>query len=317
MPRPQWIRRLSRRDRVEALRWTVLIAAPGGPAKEQWGDTWFARDLIAALRRHGQRAKLVTRSGALAPERAEDDVVLVLRGLRQVTPTRSGRATWLLWVISHPDLVEEDEASQFDAVFAASRHWSKAAALGAAPLLQATDPARFNPRASIPDTGADVLFVGSTRGVIRPIVRDAIKGGLHPRVFGVGWEGLIDPALIAGEFLPNEELPAAYASARVVLNDHWPDMAAEGFLSNRLFDACATGARVISDEAVGLREVFGDFVRSYGTTGDLSELVNGYEGNFPDHRSRVSFADQIRREHSFDARAERLIHEVQQLRGSR
>lgn len=321
--RPQWIRALSGRDRPDALRWSVVIAAPGGSAKEQWGDTWFARDLIDALRRQGQRAKLVTRGGAESPERADDDVVLVLRGLRRVSPIRSGRTNrsdptrWLLWVISHPDLVEVDEASEFDAVFAASEHWSKAHALGAVPLLQATNPARFNPRAATPDTGAELLFVGSTRGVMRPIVRDAIGAGLRPSVHGVGWDGLIDTALIAGEFLPNEDLPAAYGSARVVLNDHWPDMAAEGFLSNRLFDASATGTRVISDRAAGITDVFGDFVRVYDTSNELAHLVSHQESGFPDRHDRLTFAEHIAHEHSFDARAAQLIQSVQQLRDFR
>jgi len=222
----------------------------------------------------------------------------------------------LLWVISHPDLVEVDEAGEFDAVFAASQHWSKAHALGAVPLLQATNPARFNPRAAIPDTGAELLFVGSTRGAMRPIVRDAIGAGLRPTVHGVGWDGLVDPAFIAGEFLPNEDLPAAYASARVVLNDHWPDMAAEGFLSNRLFDACATGTRVISDPAVGITDVFGDFVRAYETSNELAELVGEQQSAFPDRPDRLAFADRIAQEHSFDARARQLIESVHQLRGS-
>jgi len=265
---------------------------------------------------------LVTRGGAEPPERADDDVVLVLRGLRRVSPIRAGRTNrsdptrWLLWVISHPDLVEVDEASEFDAVFAASQHWSKAHALGAVPLLQATNPARFNPRAAIPDTGAELLFVGSTRGAMRPIVRDAIGAGLRPTVHGVGWDGLVDPAFIAGEFLPNEDLPAAYASARVVLNDHWPDMAAEGFLSNRLFDACATGTRVISDPAVGITDVFGDFVRAYETSNELAELVGEQQSAFPDRPDRLAFADRIAQEHSFDARARQLIESVHQLRGS-
>ena len=40
-----------------------------------------------------------------------------------------------------------------------------------------------------------------------------------------------------------------YSSAKIVLNDHWPDMRAHGFLSNRLYDALACGAFVISDAA--------------------------------------------------------------------
>jgi spore maturation protein CgeB len=152
---------------------------------------------------------------------------------------------------------------------------------------------------------------------MRPIVRDAIVAGLQPRVFGVGWQDLIDPAFIAGEFLPNVELPAAYASAHVVLNDHWPDMAAEGFLSNRLFDACATGTRVVSDPAVGLEDVFGDVVRVYQGIDDLAEWARHPSDEFPDRLKRLELARAIARDHSFDARAETLIDSVQRLRGGR
>ncbi len=60
-------------------------------------------------------------------------------------------------------------------------------------------------------------------------------------VYGVGWEEFIDVGRISGEFLDNDQLPAAYAGAGIVLNDHHPEMATDGFLSNRL-DAVATGA---------------------------------------------------------------------------
>ena len=50
----------------------------------------------------------------------------------------------------------------------------------------------------------------------------------------------------AGRSIPNRRLAAAYAGAGVVLNDHWDDMRAGGFVSNRLFDAVASGARVVS-----------------------------------------------------------------------
>ncbi|MBU6243885.1 MAG: hypothetical protein KGP12_01590 [Actinomycetales bacterium] len=311
-PRAGWLRRLS--GPANALRWSIVIAAPGGPAKEQWGDTWFARDLVAALRRLGQVARVVPRSAAQAPARDEDDVVVVLRGLHRVQPRPRG-ACWMLWVISHPDLVDAEEAAAYDAVFAASRHWSRAAELGAEPLLQATEPRRFSPSAAAADTGVPLLFVGSTRGAIRPIVRDAIAAGGRPAVFGVGWDGLIDQGLIRGEFLPNPQLPAAYASAGVVLNDHWSDMAKEGFLSNRLFDASATGARVLSDEATGLGEVFGDVVRTYRAPADLAALI-GTPDAFAERATRLELADEVSRRHSFDDRAKVLLDRALEL-GSR
>lgn len=303
----------------KAMTWSVVVAAPRPPDGDLWGDTVFARDLVAALERAGQRAKVVFRGGAESQARESDDVVLVLRGLRRVVPRR-GNATWLLWVISHPELVEPDEPAQYDAVFAASTQWSRAGEFGVpvTPLLQATAPERFTPAAASPDTGPDLLFVGSTRGEYRPAVRAAVEAGIDVQVHGVGWEEFLPQERIAGEFLDPADLPAAYASAGVVLNDHWPDMAREGFLSNRLFDAAATGTRVLSDPAAGMDEVFGDVVR---TAGDAEELVAilraDREVAFPGREERRELAQRIAREHSFDARAAVLISRARELRGRR
>lgn len=320
--------RLTGGDRSRPLTWSVVVASPKGEAGEQWGDTWFARDLVAALRRRGQIATVVHRGGATSEKRDDDDVVLVLRGLRRVEPrpqrwdNPARRTTWMMWVISHPELVEADEPSTYDAVFAASTHWSRAASgefgVPITPLLQATDPSRFSPDAAAPDSGFDVLFVGSTRGEFRPVVRDALAAGVSLSVFGVGWQGVIPPACIAGEFLPNPDLPAAYAGAGVVLNDHWPDMAAEGFLSNRLFDAVASGARVLSDDASGLHEVFGDAVVTYADPAELARaLTADRDAVFPDRAARRAAAARVAREHSFDARADVLIERALSVRESR
>jgi hypothetical protein len=276
---------------------------------------------VDALTRAGEQARTVFRSGATAEARENDDVVLVLRGLRRVVPRR-GNATWLLWVISHPELVEPDEPAQFDAAFAASEHWDRALTgefgIPVRPLLQATNPRRFRPLAAAAETGADVLFVGSTRGEFRPVVRDALAAGIELSVYGVGWEAFLPPEQIQGEFISNDQLPAAYAAAGVVLNDHWRDMAEQGFLSNRLFDATATGARVLSDEATGLHDVFGETVRTYTDTGSLSALLSGpRDDSFPSRAERLDLADRIARDHSFDARAAVLIDHVDHVRGSR
>jgi O-antigen biosynthesis protein len=294
------------RLRRTRLRWAVVVASPKGEGGERWGDTWFGRDLVAALERAGESARLVHRGGAESEARDKDDVVLVLRGLRRVRPRRSSSTTWLLWVISHPELVEADEIDEYDAAFAASTlPWR-----GATPLLQATDPHRFRPQQH--DAGEPLLFIGSTRGQERPIVRDVIAAGFTPTIWGVGWEGIVDPALLRGAFLPNDQVPAAYASAGIVLNDHWADMAAQGFLSNRLFDAVASGAAVVSDEAVGLHEVLPS-VRTYRTVDGLRALLSD-PALLPDAAERADAAALVAREHSFDARAERLIKAARELR---
>lgn len=305
--------------RHRALRWHVVVASPRGEAGEQWGDTWFARDLVDALRRAGEHAQVIRRGRAAEVAQTHEDVVLVLRGLKPVEPT-GGPALWLEWVISHPEMVSADELRAFDAVFAASAHWQAPAAWGidVTPLLQATNPHRFTPKAAAPDSGERVLFVGSTRGQFRPIVRDAIAAGAPISIWGVGWDGLVDASALRGDFLPNPHLPAAYASASIVLNDHWPDMAAQGFVSNRLFDAVATATRVISDEAIGLHAALGDAVRTYRTAEELAALLTGpLDAITGDRALRLAAAEQVAGEHSFDARAHVLIEHARALRDGR
>jgi O-antigen biosynthesis protein len=303
------------------MRWSVVVAAPKGAAGEQWGDTWFARDVVDALIRAGEDARLVFRGGATSEARLGDDVVVVLRGLRRIVPRR-GDATWLLWIISHPGLVETDEPAQYDGVFAASAHWARGQSdefgVPVTPLLQATNPARFTPAAGLPDTGADVLFAGSTRGEFRPAVRGALDAGADLTLYGVGWEQYLPPERIAGEFLDNARLPAAYATAGVVLNDHWPDMAAEGFLSNRLFDAAACASRILTDDATGLADVFGDGLRTYADAAELARILGeDRETAFPERQVRLDLAERIARDHSFDARVSVLVDRARELRGSR
>jgi O-antigen biosynthesis protein len=289
-------------------RWTIVTAAPKGPAATQWGDTWFAADLAEALNRAGQDATVVSRAGAHSAKRDDDDVVIVLRGLRAVEPRRSSpKQVWMLWVISHPELVSVEEIHQFDAVFAASESWQPTSEVR--PLLQATNPRRFHPGARGVSFGEPVLFVGSTRGEYRPMVRWAITQGIDIGVYGVGWNEFIDPTFIRADFLPNEQLPQAYATAGVVLNDHWPLMAEHGFLSNRLFDAVASGASVVSDSARGLSEVFGDAVTVVAEGEDLLAAIQQSSA-----RVTLDHAERIAHEHSFDARAQVLIDEFERLR---
>ena len=85
-------------------------------------------------------------------------------------------------------------------------------------------------------------------------------------------------------------------------------MRTDGFISNRLFDAVACGARVISDDIAGLGELFGGSVRVFRDPADLRRLVSDpWDANFPDLETRLRTAEQVRASHSFDLRATQLI----------
>jgi hypothetical protein len=302
-PLPDWP------DGVPSLRWAIKIAAPVGPVSRRWGDLHFARAVGAALERLGQQVVIDHRPAVQRDGLGLDDVVLVLRGLVAVTPPRD--VTSLLWVISHPDLVTAAEAAAFDHVFAAGPLWASrfAATTGVPvrPLLQATDPALFRPEAAEADTGEPVLMVGNSRGVFRPVLRDLLAAGVDVAVHGAGWERFVDERHIRSRLVDNAELPRHYRSAGVVLNDHWDDMRAEGFYSNRLFDAAACGARVVSDHIDGIEELFGGLVRTFRTADELVALVKDAHDQFPDAAERAAAGARLGAEHSFDVRARELL----------
>lgn len=301
---------------LPSLRWAIKLAAHPGPRGDGWGDVHFAAALARALERLGQEVVVDRREAHVRDSASLDDVSLVIRGLEKV-PALPGLVN-LLWVISHPDLVTEDELSTFNAIFAASEAWShrmRAAGHPVTPLLQATDPERFSFDVASANATDEVVFVGRSRNVLRPIVRDAVEAGVDLVLYGDGWEQFGLAGRVRATYLPNSELGGTYRGAGVVLNDHWSDMAAEGFVSNRIFDAVACGARVVTDPVAGLGELFGGMVRVYRTVEDLKWLC-GPDGRqaFPDDETRRAIAKRVSAEHSFDARARTLLDAALALR---
>jgi GT2 family glycosyltransferase len=289
-----------RRSAAGPRRWAIKIGTEDAADRQAWGDWHFAvalRDALAAL---GEHAVVDLRRGWYRGTTDLDDIDVFLRGIApyDVPPGR----TSLLWVISHPIEVSAEEVRRFDHVFVASEVYAEQASRRwkrpVEPLLQCTDPDRF---AATPDPTlrTELLFVGNSRGVRRRIVADAIEAGLEPAIWGAGWEGLVPSHLVRGTHLPNHEVGRHYASADVVLADHWDDMRAAGFVANRIYDAVACGASVVSDDVAGLDGAFGGAVRTYRRAEDLPAVVAAAKaagGDLgPDAVAGHTFADRARR----------------------
>lgn len=294
-----------------SLRWAIKNPAPNDATAETWGDTHFARRLAVALRGLGQQVVIDHRPEFERQTGHFDDAVLVLRGVAPYQPSY-GQVS-LAWLISHPEMLSRSEARMYDRVMAASEAWahqkSQEWGIRIDPLLQATDPGLFHPDRAEPDTGHPVLFVGGSRKLLRPIVRDAVDQDLPLSVYGPQWQGLIPERYVKDTSYPNAELGAAYRAAGVVLNDHWEAMRVDGFISNRLFDAAAAGARVVTDDVAGLDNLFGRSVQVARDAVDLKRLVcaEDLDAVFGDDEERRAVAARVRVKHSFTARARRLI----------
>jgi hypothetical protein len=298
------------------LRWAIKTPVPAGPGGQSWGDLYFAQEIAASLKKLGHEARVDLRTDVINSESADDDVILVLRGVERIRPQAG--AINLLWVISHPSRISKHELKAFDAVFAASNSWAQKTTqktgIQVTPLLQATNPEKFNPTLGLPDSGHEVLFIGNTRNEFREVIKDCIEAGFSPAIYGKDWDRFVSQELIAGEFVSNDEVASKYRSAGIVLNDHWPDMAREGFYSNRLFDAVASGGRVVSDYVEGAEELFEGAVKTYSSTSELAMLCAlENRGAWGSNEEIVARANRIGQIHSFDQRAKELVKAVQGL----
>lgn len=292
------------------LSFAIKIAAPENE-RAAWGDFHFADSLCQALRRLGHKAQIDFRGQWYARSVADEDVVIVLRGLIAYEP-RPGQMTFL-WNISHPDQVDFAEYDRFTRIYVPSVSWAelldKLVRPPVTPLPQAVDLTRFRPIDNAP-AGPDILFCGNSRGVERDIIRWTLDAELVPEIHGGGWNGLVPDELVKTDNVENELLGALYAGAGVVLNDHWPSMRSFGFISNRLFDVVASGGRAVSDPVPSMQAVLGNAVHQVSGPAALRTTVEALLSQPRDQPSENAAAEAVRSEHSFDARARRFVEDA-------
>jgi glycosyltransferase involved in cell wall biosynthesis len=291
-------------------RFVVTVAAPSAKVAARWGDWHLAQSLAESLRRLGTEARVQTADHADDLGGRSSDVHLVIRGLQPVRRTPGQRHA--LWIISHPEAIDDDELDAADLVLVASSrfadHLRRRTSTPVEVMLQATDHRRFRPRPVDPSHRHDVTIVAKSRDVLRPVVLDALAAGLRPAIYGGGWRGLVDPELVVADHVDNEVLPVVYSSAGVVLADHWRTMRAWGFVSNRVYDVVACGTPVISDPVDGLDDLFDGAVLQYRTPDELRRLVDVVLADREGARQQAGRARRnILANHTFDHRAHQLL----------
>ena len=307
------------RSWVDRRRISILLEIPSRPLAEAWGDLHFARSVQKALRRHDRPTRVHLKPAWSSWAVARDDVRLQILG-RTVAQARPAQVN-ALWQISHPDHARVEAYDREDVCFVASDRF--AAWMGdqsTAPVValhQATDPDRFSPRAGGPHH--EILFVANSRNARRHVLDDLLPTEHELAVYGRGWTpDRIDPRYVAGEGIPNRDLAAYYAAASIVLNDHWPDMEREGFLSNRLYDAAAAGGFVISDEVEGLDGEFDGGIVMYRDARQLRADVDHFLANPAERRARAERARQaVLARHTFEQRARTIVDTIDPLLSER
>jgi GT2 family glycosyltransferase len=298
-----------------APRWSLRIGAPDAASARRWGDGPFAAALARELRALGAVARVTPASGWGSVD-ATVDVVLRLRG-RGSGPRASGQRD-VLWVMSHPEEVSDAELDAADLVLGASvrlaRELGRRTTTPVHVLPQGADGRRFSPGEPDPALATDVLFVGNSRGVARPVVLAAIAARLPLTIIGGDWRPFVPGRYLAARRVEGDELAGRYRSAAVVLNDHWEDMRRHGIVSNRVLDVLACGGCVVSDDVVDVGRLLGRAVVTCAGPEEVGPTVRRLLDDPAERRRLGELGARVVREgHLLEHRAAELVRLVDEL----
>lgn len=156
---------------------------------------------------------------------------------------------------------------------------------------QFTNPNKF--KYEYDDTlKSELLFVGSP-WYERVSVTYAIENGYDISVYGLKWEGKIPKQYIKGEYIDNNILNRYYSSAKIVLSDHPDDLAQMGLVINRLYDASAVGAFIISEYSPYIEQIFGNAIPMYKNQEEFKQLVDYYLAHPEERLKKAKQAQNI------------------------
>ncbi len=308
----------------------VVIKSTTNRAETDIGDYWIGEDFAAGFRKLGQEVDIDYRGEYARPHTPEPALNIYMRGYTKFTPPfpEGTNVLYVYYPMWHgksstqplnkaelntrapmpADTNLDDDLQNFDLIAAASPTYAeelKAAGINAVYTPQFTNPEKFYPA---PDDAlkTDILFVGSNWHD-RTSLRYAIESGFDVAVYGYNWSGVVPDEMYKAPYIANHELNRYYSSAKIVLNDHRPDMKAAGFVNNRIYDATAAGALVISDYMPEIEKAYGDTVPMYKNKEELAALLTYYLTHEEERQEKAKRAREITLEKFTNVAAARQI----------
>jgi len=298
---------LTREQKLEQLHskkdLIIHIAAPSdtaapGLGRNLWGDNWAKEELSEALKKLGC---LISVS---RPDQKPPDVLIHLSGGRisyiygKPIEKLPDSIYKIAWVYSHPEAPNSQNLRGYDRIYCCSTFFiKKLHTMGytnALTMLGATSkrPVKVSNK-------YDVVFVGNNRGPHgmdgRAIINHLKSLGDLPYkigVFGNNWRGKIPDSWYGGRYYPYPEIQNLYASAKICLQDHRPEMSREGFVSVKLFDIIGSGSFAISDKNIGIRGIFKGAIPEYESPEQLKKLIDHYINHPAERATKIRLGQQ-------------------------
>lgn len=294
----------------------IVIKSTANRGENNIGDYWIGEDFALGFQKLGHFVEIDYRGEYQKEHERKADICLYMRGYTKFYPPFSEGKT-LLYVY-YPmnfneqsknrlskevlnlreempeDATLDDDWQNYDIIAVASPSFAKKLNENGIPAIfvpQFTNPEKFYPAPS-DALKTDILFVGSNWHD-RTSLRYALEEGFEVAVYGYNWAGIVPDDMYKASYIDNNKLNQYYASAKIVLNDHRPDMKENGFVNNRIYDATAAGAMVVSDYMKEIEEVYGDSVPMYKNKEELREILSYYLTHEEQRREKASKAREI------------------------
>jgi len=112
--------------------------------------------------------------------------------------------------------------------------------------------------------------------------------------------------------LPLDDIAKLYSSAKIVLNYHEDSQRKWGMWNNRIYEALGCGALLITDDALGLREEFGDAVVITAGGAETARLITHFLAHSDERRRIGSLGREIVRQRYVYSQWARAVREFYQ-----
>jgi spore maturation protein CgeB len=250
------------------------------------------------------------------------DLIFSFTAWRQ--PPRFRRGVMLFYVVNFThELMPPgrhltwDDALRLDADVYAANSAEGVAILGrhkpVALLHMGANPRVHRPHGTDPRYRAEVAYLGSYNpatkgtGAFDRYIAPAAEFDLA--LWGEMWER--SPAALRRRWrgvLPIPDIARLYSSVDVALGFNAESQARAGMVNNRVFEALACGALLLSDRVPAIEELFGDVVVFTEGWGDTREKLAHWLAR-PDERARLGALARARilERHTYDHRAREIV----------
>lgn len=316
--RDQWEKRAAEiRYRAQGKQiWSIKCPAPDSRLRfhgGKYGDYAYCLTIRRQLEQMGYYAYVDCYEDWDCP--VEADVVLVIRGVHEYRPDRRNtRTRYVLWMVSHPELITEEELERYDLVLADSESYAEAlqqkVSVPVKPFYVLTDTEMFFPREEKNSSPKyNRVFIGNTRGVLRNCVRWCNDNGIDVDVWGAEWEKFYPDSMyvhLHGQ-VEYDQISEIYRNSRFVINDHYPEMIDTEMMNNRFPEVLLSGIPMICDWTESFERNYGDMVLFYRNEEEFVQCMKEMEERYDELLDNVrKNQDKLKEEFDFRRGIQRM-----------